>query len=130
MKVSKQVFVKVAGVTPKELADLHALYKYGTCQEATHKVFHQKTQAGDSYPIVLEIVSSKLDKKHDTYTVEFQVNAVITDICPPSPGYHSCSENSSSAGEWELRPAAIVLLRIWEILGVFPLDETFKKAHD
>ncbi len=137
----KSVFFKVTGVTPEELAALHALYEDGRRQHAEHKVNWLCTDSCNSsdggFPIVAEIVSSKLDKDYNTYTVEFRLDALMTDIVPwkprrlPNSGelFGGLSEQQPH-GDWELRPGLNVLRRIWDVLGIFPAEEQFIKVRD
>lgn len=124
----KQIFIKITGVTPKELAALHSLYDDGLHQKSSHRVFWQgRTKSGYSagdvgHPSLISVVSSKLDGSHATYTVELCVDAVTVDVCPPDAG--------SPAGVWELRASESLLKRIWDALGIFPPEEQFVKVRN
>lgn len=130
VRAVKQIFIKITGVTPKELATLHSLYKDGLCQKAKNKVFWLKLHTADSNPVLVEILSAKLDIEHSTYTVELRVDAVRGDICPPSRNYQAFRQEAQSAGEWELYAPASVLAHVWKALGIFPCEEQFIKVRD
>ena len=120
----KTVFLKVTGVTPDELASLHALYDDGRYQESGGAVRFKSPSLRDSVPskaLLVSIVSAKLDKDHPTYTVEIQVNAVIGDL------FHA---NGLQQGIWELSASASVLNRIWQALKIFPEKEEFFRVRD
>jgi len=110
----KTLYIKITGVRPNELAELHALYEDGIHLKSTSRL--RLSNCSPSIDFVT-LSSSKLDND-GTYTVEFVVVPKMRGEPPSGP-----------KSATELRAPRCVVDKIWAVLGIFENPDTEELAN-
>ena len=111
----KQLFITVTGVTPTELAALHALYPDGRSQMSEHEISCGRSDELACQELIR--ISEVNLQDPATYRVKFQVNAVIEGR-PKREGFVEGLPPMCKL----LAPEGLVKA-IWDALGIFPFEE-------
>jgi hypothetical protein len=117
---TKTLFLKIAGVTPDEIAVLHKnlAEKTGVTMSEKHVRIFRSFSSGSSKtdgPLkFVEIIKSEVDPKTQLYTVEVRLNAAI-----------ACQHCGTNAEHFLLAPRAALDQVIACFEGLLPPQEEF-----